>query len=258
MNYYNYFTEIEEHFVRRRGKYLLVSPMDWHLIASWREAGVPLHVALRGIDIAMDGYHARQTRGNTRINTLCYCHDAVMEAYAGHLEAHVGEASPEHVPDTADAVVNMESTAAEEEFGKETLLDFLSEKINEIKSLAAKQYECPSVGTDRQTGDARENIERVSVRLQEITAALEAGGKPDTEALERDLRILDELLVEGLRADITVEEAEAWAQEARKDRVLKVYKKQLPRENYEKMLDNFHRDKIRKKYGIGELSLFRL
>ena len=29
LNYYNYFTEIEEHFVRRRGKHLLISPMDW-------------------------------------------------------------------------------------------------------------------------------------------------------------------------------------------------------------------------------------
>ena len=271
MNYYNYFTEIEEHFVRRRGKYLLVSPMDWHLIASWREAGVPLHVALRGIDIAMDSYHARQTRGNTRINSLCYCHDAVMDAYAGHLESHVGEASPEHVGDTSNAAMNTESTAAPaaeaaeaaEEFSRETLLDFLYEKIDEIKSLAAKQYECPSVRPDRQTGsaqenDAQENIERVSARLQEIIAALKAGGKPDTEALERDLRILDELLIEGLRATIMAEEAETWVQEAKKDRILKVYKKQLPRENYEKMLDNFHRDKIRKKYGIGELSLFRL
>ena len=70
MNYYNYFTEIEEHFVRRRGKHLLISPMDWGLIATWRDAGVPLHVALRGIDIAMDGFFARQGDAAVRRSTV--------------------------------------------------------------------------------------------------------------------------------------------------------------------------------------------
>ena len=90
MNYYNYFTEIEEHFVRRRGKHLYVSPLDWSLIATWRDSGVPLHVALRGIDIAMDGFFARSQRIKTKVNTLLFCHDAVMTEYARHLESHHG------------------------------------------------------------------------------------------------------------------------------------------------------------------------
>ena len=59
-NYFNYFTEIEEHFQRRRGSLLLLSTLDWALIETWREAGVPLEVALRGIDEAFDKYEARQ------------------------------------------------------------------------------------------------------------------------------------------------------------------------------------------------------
>ena len=90
MNYYNYFTEIEEHFVRRRGKHLYVSPLDWSLIATWRDSGVPLHVALRGIDIAMDGFFARAQRIRTKVNTLFFCHDAVMSEYTRHLESHQG------------------------------------------------------------------------------------------------------------------------------------------------------------------------
>jgi len=50
LNYFNYFTEIEDHFIRRRGKHILLSPLDWTLIETWREMGVLLHVALRGID----------------------------------------------------------------------------------------------------------------------------------------------------------------------------------------------------------------
>ena len=47
-NYINYFTEIEEHFQRRRGSILLLSTVDWALIDTWREAGVPLEAVLQG------------------------------------------------------------------------------------------------------------------------------------------------------------------------------------------------------------------
>ena len=92
MNYYNYFTEVEEHFVRRRGKHMHVSPIDWALIATWRDSGIPLHVALRGIDIAMHNFFARP-RGRRYVSTLFYCHDPVMEEYARHLESRIGETS---------------------------------------------------------------------------------------------------------------------------------------------------------------------
>jgi len=245
MNYYNYFTEIEDHFVRRRGKHLLVSPMDWHLIASWRNAGVPLNVALRGIDIAMDGYFARHTHGVSKVNSLCYCHDAVMEAYAGYLESRVGATTTESESTTGIAD---SPDSNEEEFGKDVISAFLSEKISEIESLLAKQYECQST----------ENIERVLLRLHEIALGVQNGSTPDTEALERDLGILDSLLCEELWLRLNAEEKEALEKEAKNDATLRIYKKQLPKESYGKMRDNFFQDKTRKKFQIGELSIFRI
>jgi hypothetical protein len=41
-NYFNYYTEIEEHFCRRRGTLLTVSTLDWALMTTWKEAGIPL------------------------------------------------------------------------------------------------------------------------------------------------------------------------------------------------------------------------
>src|SRR6476619_2631585 len=80
-NYFNYFTEIEEHFQRRRGSILLLSTLDWALIDTWREAGVPLAAVLRGIDVAFDKYEARKTRARMRkVNGLAWCAQAVMEA----------------------------------------------------------------------------------------------------------------------------------------------------------------------------------
>ena len=81
LNYFNYFTEIEERFQQRRGALLLLSTLDWALIETWREAGIPLEAVLRGIDAAFDKYEARQKRGRMRrINGLAWCAQAVMEA----------------------------------------------------------------------------------------------------------------------------------------------------------------------------------
>ncbi len=62
-NYFNYFTEIEERFQQRRGSILLLSTLDWALIETWHEAGIPLDAALRGIDAAFDKYEQRQKKG---------------------------------------------------------------------------------------------------------------------------------------------------------------------------------------------------
>ena len=92
-NYFNYFTEIEERFQQRRGSLLLLSTIDWALIETWREAGVPLEAVLRGIDAAFDKYDARKTKSRVRrINCLAWCAQEVMQAAVDLQEARVGAA----------------------------------------------------------------------------------------------------------------------------------------------------------------------
>jgi len=77
-NYFNYFTEIEERFQKARGTGLfLLSPLDWALIETWKNAGVPLEAVLRGIDIAFEKWRSRKKRGQA-VNSLAYCGQAVM------------------------------------------------------------------------------------------------------------------------------------------------------------------------------------
>jgi DNA repair ATPase RecN len=79
-NYFNYFTEIEEHFQRARGTSLfLLSPLDWALIENWKNAGVPLEAVLKGIDAAFEKWRTRKTKYR-QINGLAYCSQAVMDA----------------------------------------------------------------------------------------------------------------------------------------------------------------------------------
>ncbi len=79
-NYFNYFTEIEDHFQRSRGTGLfLLSPLDWALIESWKNSQIPLEAVLRGIDETFDKWRSRKIRKRL-INSLAYCTQAVMEA----------------------------------------------------------------------------------------------------------------------------------------------------------------------------------
>jgi hypothetical protein len=90
-NYFNYFTEIEEHFQRRRGTVLLLSTLDWALIETWKDAGIPLEAVLRGIDAAFDAYDRKPPKAQTRkVNSLAYCAQEVLSAAADMQDAAVG------------------------------------------------------------------------------------------------------------------------------------------------------------------------
>jgi hypothetical protein len=94
-NYFNYFTEIEEHFSRQRGRHLFVSPLDWCLIELWKDSGIPLHVVLRGIDRSFESSTAK---GRKPPRSLYYCHPAVTEAFEQHQAAHVGAGEEDSGP----------------------------------------------------------------------------------------------------------------------------------------------------------------
>ncbi len=79
LNYFNYFTEIEEHFQKARGTSLfLLRPLDWALIESWKTSGVPLEAVLRGIDIAFEKWRQKKSRVQ-QVNSLAYCAQAVLQ-----------------------------------------------------------------------------------------------------------------------------------------------------------------------------------
>ena len=77
-NYFNYFTEIEEHFQRARATSLfLLSTLDWALVETWKDAGVPLEAVLRGIDAAFEKWRSRKVK-TRMVNSLAFCAQAVL------------------------------------------------------------------------------------------------------------------------------------------------------------------------------------
>jgi hypothetical protein len=98
-NYFNYFTEIEDHFQRARGTGLfLLSPLDWALIEAWKNAGIPLEAVLRGIDQAFDKWRSRPPRARIQmVNSLAYCAQAIaaeVQAMVDGVPAKPASAAP--------------------------------------------------------------------------------------------------------------------------------------------------------------------
>jgi hypothetical protein len=95
-NYFNYFTEIEEHFQRARGTGLfLLSPIDWALIEAWKNAGIPLEAVLRGIDVAFEKWRARPPRSRIhQVNSLAYCTQAVTAEAQAMVDAKPAKRGP--------------------------------------------------------------------------------------------------------------------------------------------------------------------
>ena len=78
-NYFNYFTEIEEQFRKCRSEPVLLSPIDWALIESWKEQDFPLTAVLAGIERSFEKYKAGKRRYG-KVNSLAYCSQEVYRA----------------------------------------------------------------------------------------------------------------------------------------------------------------------------------
>src|SRR5262249_40532514 len=89
-NYFNYFTEIEEYFWKKRGAHLLVSPLDWAIMETWQRANIPLEAVLKGIDRSFESYARSRRGGGKPLKSLAYCTDAVLDAAQESQEAAAG------------------------------------------------------------------------------------------------------------------------------------------------------------------------
>jgi len=126
LNYFNYFTEIEEYFWQKRGAHLLVSPLDWAIVETWQKAGIPLSAVLKGIDKAFESYaRSRRAAGGRQLKSLTYCVDAVLEAADEEKEiaAGTGPVLPKAKPD-------------EETFSRDALRQFFSRNIERLQAAA--------------------------------------------------------------------------------------------------------------------------
>jgi hypothetical protein len=226
LNYFNYFSEIEETFVRRRGKHLLLSPIDWALIETWQERGVPLHVVLRGIEKVFDTYD-NQPKQKRSVKSLFYCKEEIEAQYAEWLDRQIGK----------NGAAAGEKHIADDQFSAESIKTHLAGVGDAIK--AAEQ---------RAKGSLREVLQRALARLDELGESF-----ADAETLEKSLADLEKLIdAELLRT------SDAGDVEGEIERSLAGYKNKMETDVYRQTFDLMLLKRLRDRAEIPRLSLFYL
>jgi len=244
-NYFNYFTEIEDTFVRRRGKHLHLSPMDWALIESWKEMGVPLHIALRGIEQAFDSYEAKPRKRS--VKTLLYCQEEVEAQYSEWLESRVG--AHEEGSDSFDGgdARDKEQVHPASPFARPAILQHLQEKRAELLTILESRRDLGADGLN----DALDRATRLLEDLENDFAAAGTGA----QQLEVSLTGIERMLNEALRS-ADVEAIGAHRGEVKTQ--LRPYKAHMEAAAYELTFDNLLLKRLRDQFGIPRLSLFYL
>ena len=229
-NYFNYFTEIEEYFQRRRGTILLLSTLDWALIETWKSAGIPLEAVLRGIDAAFDKYDQRPTKSK-KVNSLAYCTQAVLTAAEDMKEAAVG----------ASAESSREKTAG---FDALEIAAFLRGNAERLEKARLPEREGFSTNTLAQecARTLREIAEQVASKL------------PRLEDLERHLTIMEERLFAALLA--VTPDADLVAVRTEADRDLAPYRRNMTAAQVEQLQKQYVHKLLLERCGVPRLSLF--
>ena len=228
-NYFNYFTEIEDRYLQRRGGGLLLSTLDWALIEAWKDAGIPLEAVLRGIDGAFDKYDQRPSK-TKKINSLAYCSQAVLAAAEDMKEAAVGAGN------TAD------ERRAKQGFEPESISAFLLRNAGELDAAQLPEGEA-----------ARGIVKEAAKTLRDLASQ---SGKPSTrlEDLERRLTVLEEKLFAALLTSTPDDEIVAVRAEA--DRDLAPYRRKMSGLQIEQLHKQYVQKRLLEKYGLPRLSLF--
>jgi hypothetical protein len=231
LNYFNYFTEIEDTFVRRRGKHLFLSPMDWALMETWKQQGIPLHIVLRGIERSFDSYESKPRKRT--VKSLLYCQEVVEAQYAEWTEARVGASSGENT-DAEKTPFSLEAISEHLQTNRELLLE----------AAAARQPE----------DDLSEAMTRTAALISEIEMDLAAGVALNTRMLEDSLTGLERLLNNAMFAVASTEELEK-QKTAVKDQ-LKPYRNHMETEIYNQTFNNLLLKRLREQFAVPRLSLF--
>jgi hypothetical protein len=234
LNYFNYFTEIEDAFVRRRAKHLLLSPMDWALIESWKEMEVPLHVVLRGIEKAFDSWESKP-RART-IKGLLYCQEEVEAQFAEWREARVG------------AAVEVENgSGAPLPFSRTAILEHLQRGRASLLQTTASRGAAD---------DLSETLGRAASLLADLERDFAETAAPNAQKLEQSLSGVERMISDSIRSAADTSHLETIESEVKEQ--LKPYRKQMDPSVYAQTMDNLVLKRLRDQFGIPRLSLFYL
>ena len=227
-NYFNYFTEIEEYFWKKRGTAMMVSTLDWALIESWKEAGIPLEAVLKGMDRSFEKYNTKRKKAQ-RVNSLAYCHQEVLQA----------------AEEAARTGLAMEKNP--EAFPREELVKHLERNADRVGKYAETLKE---QGREESAG----NFQQAAASLREMRAMAAHGGEIDMEDMERRLTVMEEKMLTTLMQVASEDDLVAIRREM--DRALGTARQKMTADQAAQLQKQYLNRKLLEKSGLSRLSLF--
>ncbi|MGI9102855.1 MAG: hypothetical protein ACR2IF_10480 [Terriglobales bacterium] len=237
-NYFNYFTEIEEHFQRRRGTVLLLSTLDWALIETWKDAGIPLEAVLRGIDAAFERWERRPSK-TRKVNGLAYCAQEVLAAVEDIKEAQVG----------ADRAAKPDAG-----FKPEQVSAYLERNAAQIEQARAGLPAAVQPLATATATTVKELAQACVAQVSQPGTRVEDARHTGLEDLERHLTILEEKLFAALLASTPDEQLLAVRADA--DRELAPYRRNMAAPQIEQLQKQYVHKRLLEKFHLPRLSLF--
>lgn len=231
-NYFNYFTEIEECFQRARGTTALLSTLDWALIESWKESGIPLESVLTGIQRTFEKYRKRPGRFR-KVNSLAYCSQEVLRA---------GDAAGT----SAEGGVRAGRSHDDPVFEKGDVAGFLKRNA-EVLELASKSQDAEGQNVLAQ------DFSEVGKALAGMSAR-DADWDADLEGLERQLTSLEDKLLASLMRAAPFEFLTSCRTEM--ERAMAPYRRNMGRGEIESLERQFIKKGLFEHYNLPRLSLF--
>jgi len=247
MERFTYFSDIEEHYQRRRGSILPTSPVDWCLMETWKEAGIPLEAVLRGIDAAFDKWE-RRAKKTRKVNSLAYCQQEVLAAVEDLQEAALGSTRDPSATSIANEELAryFERNAERMEKTRHPSAEvrtLVAEQAATLRELAAELVPTPLKPTAGLNGPP------ASPPAVKETPA-------DLEALERRMTVMEEKLFAALWSHASDEELmEARAQA---ERELAPYRGKMSGPQIDQLLRQYGNKQLLERHGLPRLSLFYL
>jgi hypothetical protein len=244
-NYFNYFTEIEEYFWKKRGAHLLVSPLDWAIMETWQKAGIPLDAALKGIDHAFESYQRSRRSGlGKALKSLAYCTDAVLEAAEEQREAAAGSG-----PNSTGAA-RAARTAPKETFSREEIKAYFTRNVNRVRAVAER------VAVNKAGDEFSTRLREIAKSLESSMVLLDTPGSVDLEDLERRLTILDDKQQALMASHVSEERMLQLRREM--DGQLAAYRKKMKAEQLAMVEKQYIQKRLLEEFGLPRLSLFYL
>jgi hypothetical protein len=228
-----YYEEIEKYFIQKRERAASLAPIDWPMVRSWEERGIPLEVVFKGIDNAFARFQEKHSSEENTIRFLAYCQYEVENCWQTYQEMVLGKPIQELQKD--------KNPQAEQE----KIFRYLDNLIESLTP-SSTEPECQQIS---------EPFHQTMNSLRSLRSDLEISSQPfNPPRIRNQLKKLEEDLISTIEKTLSVTQREQLSTKA--ERKLARYKEDMSESVYQETFRTVFRKELRELFSLPVFDLF--